>query len=346
MALFKRKDSKYYWSKFTLNGKLHQFSTKVKNRQAALQVEAAKRLEIATGIKEPDPAPTLQKACDDFIDKVALERSEKTVQRYEGSIKPILKYFGGKTMCDKITPEKVEKFKHYLVKYKSPKTKRALQPGTINNILTTFRMIMNRLVDLDVLTKNPARKIKTLIDEMKTPRILNFDEQKIYLFACSEPLKSVAVLMIELGLRPSEALSLTRDDVSLDENFIQIQKGKTKSARRKLPLSFEARKVLEYRLRTIESENLFPGVSVIDLDHLHTKALKAIGIERFTDDYFVLYSLRHCFASRHTENQTDPVTLSELLGHADLKTLKRYAHPSFEHKVEAIRRMEKNAKAV
>jgi integrase len=61
----------------------------------------------------------------------------------------------------------------------------------------------------------------------------------------------------------------------------------------------------------------------------------------FTDDYFVLYSLRHCFASRHTENQTDPITLSELLGHCDLKTLKRYAHPSSEHKAEAIKRLEK-----
>ncbi|MBA4124656.1 MAG: hypothetical protein H0X72_19615 [Acidobacteria bacterium] len=61
----------------------------------------------------------------------------------------------------------------------------------------------------------------------------------------------------------------------------------------------------------------------------------------------MLYSLRHCIASRHTENQTDPITLSELLGHGDLKTLKRYARPSFEHKTQAIERVEKlNAKAV
>jgi site-specific recombinase XerD len=85
----------------------------------------------------------------------------------------------------------------------------------------------------------------------------------------------------------------------------------------------------------------------VQLDNLHKKALNAIGIKPFTDDYFVLYSLRHCFASRHAENQTDMVTLSELLGHGDLKTLKRYAHPSFEHKTLAIKRVEKsNAKAV
>ncbi len=114
-----------------------------------------------------------------------------------------------------------------------------------------------------------------------------------------------------------------------------------------MPLSIESRRVLEYRLQTVEGENLFPNTKVTYLDQLHTKALKALGIKPFTDEHFVLYSLRHCFASRHTENQTDMITLSELLGHGDLKTLKRYAHPSFEHKSQAIKRVEKlNAKAV
>ncbi len=104
---------------------------------------------------------------------------------------------------------------------------------------------------------------------------------------------------------------------------------------------------LQYRLETLEGEKLFPNTKVTCLDKLHTKALEALGIKPFTDEHFVLYSLRHCFASRYTENQTDMITLSELLGHGDLKTLKRYAHPSFEHKTEAIQRLEKlNAKAV
>ncbi len=140
---------------------------------------------------------------------------------------------------------------------------------------------------------------------------------------------------------------MKRDDISLEQNCLQVQEGKTKNARRKLPLSIESRRVLEYRLQTVEGESLFPNTKVTYLDQLHTKALKALGIKPFTDEHFVLYSLRHCFASRHTENQTDMITLSELLGHGDLKTLKRYAHPSFEHKSQAIKRVEKlNAKAV
>ena len=164
---------------------------------------------------------------------------------------------------------------------------------------------------------------------------------------CAQPLRDVAILMIELGLRPSEVLNLKRADISLEQNCLQVQEGKTKNARRKLPLSSESRKVLEYRLQTAQGENLFPNIKVVNLDQLHAKALKALGIKPFTDDYFVLYLLLHCVASRHTENQTDPITLSELLGHGDLKTLKRYAHLSFEHKTQAIKRVEElNAKAV
>jgi integrase len=271
----------------------------------------------------------------------------ETMRRYASNIKVLLSFFGEKVSCDKITSETVERFKHHRATHTSKKTKRKLKAATINHELLTLRMIFNRLVDLDVITKSPARKVKLLDNHITAPRILTFDEQKVYLMACAQPLRDVAVMMIELGLRPSEVLNLKRDDVSLRENYLQVQEGKTKNARRKLPLSIESRKVLEYRLENLEGEKLFLNTKVSHLDKFHTKALKALGIKPFTDEHFVLYSLRHCFASRHTENQTDMITLSELLGHGDLKTLKRYAHPSFEHKSQAIKRVEKlNAEAV
>ena len=352
MALYKRPNSKYWWMKFHFDGQLVQQSTKCSNKRDALTVESVYRTQLALGklgIKPQEPAPTLRKACDDFLQRVAVERPNKaeTIRRYNSNVKVFLKFFGDKVACDKITSEMVEQFKHHRATHISPKTKRKLKPITVNHELLTLRMIFNRLVDLDILQKSPARKVK-LLDAHATPlRILTIDEQKVYLMACAQRLRDVASLMIELGLRPSEVLNLKRDDISLEQNCLQVQEGKTKNARRKLPLSTESRKVLEYKLQTIEGDNLFPNVKVVSLDQLHVKALKALDIKPFTDDYFVLYSLRHCFASRHTENQTDPITLSELLGHGDLKTLKRYAHPSFEHKAQAIKRVEKlNAKAV
>jgi integrase len=118
------------------------------------------------------------------------------------------------------------------------------------------------------------RKVKLLDAHVTTPRILTVDEQKVYLMACAQPFRDVASLMIDLGLLPSEALNLKRNDISLEQNCLQIQEGKTKNARRKLRLSTESRKVLEYPLQTIEDDNLFSNVKVVYLDQLHKKHSK------------------------------------------------------------------------
>jgi site-specific recombinase XerD len=50
------------------------------------------------------------------------------------------------------------------------------------------------------------------------------------------------------------------------------------------------------------------------------------------------------FATRAPESGIDLLTLASLLGHANLKMVMRYAHPSEERKAEAIRRMQKKNK--
>lgn len=237
MALYKRADSKFYWMKFFFDGKLIQKSTQCSNKADAGTVERAYRTQLALakiGITPKESAPTLKKACDDFLKRVAVEHPDKheTMRRYNSNVKVFLAFFGEKIACDKITSEKVEQFKHYRATHISKKINRKLKPITVNHELLTLRMIFNRLVDLDVLPKSPARKVKLLDAPVTVPRILTIDEQKVYLMACAQPLRDVAALMIELGLRPSEILNLKRDDISLDENSLQVQEGKTRNARR------------------------------------------------------------------------------------------------------------------
>jgi len=69
--------------------------------------------------------------------------------------------------------------------------------------------------------------------------------------ACAQTLCDVAILIIESGLYASEIPDLKRDDIALEQDYLQIQEEKTKNTRRNLPLSIESRKVSGYSLQTI-----------------------------------------------------------------------------------------------
>ena len=63
--------------------------------------------------------------------------------------------------------------------------------------------------------------------------------------AASQPLQDVAVLMLECGCRPDEIYSLRKQDVNLGQEFLMIQYGKIKSARRPIPLTSDAQMILQ-----------------------------------------------------------------------------------------------------
>jgi|SRR5215475_6799931 len=65
------------------------------------------------------------------------------------------------------------------------------------------------------------------------------------------------------------------------------------------------------------------------------RALKASGIEHCR-----IYDCRHTFATRAVEAGVDLVTLAALLGHSKIQMVLRYAQPTEEHKVLAIRKLE------
>ena len=84
---------------------------------------------------------------------------------------------------------------------------------------------------------------------------------KIVTLAASQPLQDIATLMIETGMRPEEVYRIRRENVFLDQGYVLNPYGKTKAARRKIPLSEPASAVLCKRLNDpkITGSYLFPG---------------------------------------------------------------------------------------
>ena len=156
-------------------------------------------------------------------------------------------------------------------------------------------------------------------------------------------LQDVATLMLECGCRPNEIYSLRKQDINLGQGFLFIPIGKTKSARRRIPLTSKATEVLTRRIKNAKCEFLFSGgrggkektKPIVKLNNAHYGTLDRAKVRKFR-----IYDLRHTFASRMAMAGVDLVTLAALLGHSRVQMVMRYAHPVEEHKIEAIQKLE------
>ena len=108
-----------------------------------------------------------------------------------------------------------------------------------------MKLLFNR--NDEVVPANPVRKVKFLREDNEQMRVLTADEERRYLMAAPQPLHDIAVLMIETGMRPDEVSRIHRDNLHLEDGYYFNPYGKTKAARRKVPLNERALAVLTRR---------------------------------------------------------------------------------------------------
>jgi len=203
-----------------------------------------------------------------------------------------------------------------------------------------MKAMYNYFIALDVVSKNPVSRVKLLPANNGQTRVVSFEEERLYLAACPPPRYDVAVMMLETGMRPDEIFRMKRENVNLAAGYVFNPYGKTKVARRKLTLTTRAADLLTLRLATVEGNYVFPldGNTLKPMKNIryaHNSALKTSGVDRFR-----LYDLRHTFATRAVEAGVDLVTLAALVGHSKINMVLRYAHPTEEHQIQAIRKIE------
>jgi integrase len=293
-----------------------------------------------------------------------------TVRSYKATSKALIEFFG-ETPIDEIEPGNVEKFKQWRSKQKTkprreqkPKrvkaeTKKAkdekddkkkakpkpkakptiLRPATINRELALLKIFFNFFIKKDVLMKNPVSRVKFLSEDNEQMRVLSLEEEKLYLMAASQPLQDFATIMIDTGMRPEEVSRIERKNVFIAQGYPFIPFGKTKAAKRKIPLTSRVKTILESRLKNLKNKYVFAtekiGKPITTLKTAHATAIRLSKVQHFR-----LYDLRHTFATRFIEFGGDLVTLQNLLGHSNIQMVTRYAHPTEKHQFESIKRME------
>jgi integrase len=342
MSIFKR--GRVYWCHFWFDGRHIQRSTKQGNSRVARQIEAAYRTKLAkgeVGIYDNKRIPTIDEAMRDFLLWSQTEHMAhpRTHLRYETSSRALLRHFN-KMRLDEITADDVEKFKRQRSDQLGNRTRRPIHPATINRELACGKAMYNSVIKSGVLLQNPFRRVKFLPEDNEQMRVLNYDEQRRYLQAASQPLRDIATLMLETGMRPEEVYRIAVDQVHLSGGYLFNPIGKTKAAKRRVNLTRTAMKVLNGRLASAKGRYLFPhhkdaAKPMLKVNNGHIGALKRSGVAKFR-----LYDLRHTWATRAAMAGIDLVTLAAMLGHSRIQMVLRYAHPTERHQAEAMRKLE------
>jgi integrase len=141
-------------------------------------------------------------------------------------------------------------------------------------------------------------------------------------------------------MRPEEVYRARVENVNVDQAYLFNPYGKTKSARRKVPLNSIALSIAKRRVEAAEGPYLFPHKNdkdqpMLKANNAHNKALKDSGIAKCR-----LYDLRHTWATRVAQAGVDVVTLASLLGHSKLVMVMRYVHPGEAHRIDAVKKVE------
>lgn len=144
-------------------------------------------------------------------------------------------------------------------------------------------------------------------------------------------------------MRPEEVYRIRKENVHLDQGYLYNPYGKTKAAKRKVPLPDTAIHILTNRLKC-SGHYVFSGrrnrkgekdKPILKVNNTHYSALERSKVREFR-----LYDLRHTWASRMAMAGVDLVTLAALLGHSKLAMVTRYAHPTKAHQFEALKKLQ------
>ncbi len=336
MSVYKR--GGFYCYDFWFQGRRYKQSTKLTNKTAAVRAEAIRKAELAegrAGIVAKRISPTFAR----FVEAEFLPWSEnehrdhpRTHERYTVSSKPLIAYFGEHDL-DSISAGHVERFK--------VSRSQQISPAGTNRDLAALRVMLNLAIRQGYIQRNPVTDVRFLPEGPGCMRVVSHEEQQTYMRAAHLLLRDVATVIVETGMRPEEVFTIRKENVHLDGRYLFVPTGKTRFARRNVPLTDAVISILKRRIAAAKGSFVFPhrldaNRPLTSVHNGHARVLRETRIK----PHFRLYDFRHTFGSRSAMAGVDLPTLKELMGHSSITMTMRYVHPTPQHKQDAVRKLE------
>jgi len=198
----------------------------------------------------------------------------------------------------------------------------------VNNARRTLRRMLSKAVEWKLI--NVAPRI-SLAEEHAREATFTAEQQQELLRIAPQPLRDVAMLMFDTGMRPDEVLRMRAENIDWAKRVIFVPNGKTPNARRFVPLSERCENLLLVRCAGKSGGWVFASkrksksghLSPLPCNRQFKRVREALGLGR----EFVLYTARHSFGTEIMEKTGNPKLVMKVMGHSDLQTTMRYVHP-------------------
>lgn len=283
---------------------------------------------------------TFAELADRYISTI-LPRKPKTARDQLKQMHWWKDQIGARLLSD-ITPALVAEQRDNLL-FEPMKNGKTRSPSTVVRYLAVLSHAFSVAVrEWGWLDDSPMRKVTKPKEPRGRVRFLTDDERNRLIAACNSSdnkfLLPAVILALATGMRKSEIMNLTWDDVDFDRGRITLHQTKN-GERRGVPLAGYARQLLSEhaRVRRLDTNLLFPGQhrsQPMDLRASWVRALRDAQVNEFR-----FHDLRHCTASYLAMNGASLAEIAEVLGHKTLQMVQRYAHLSDAHTASVVSKM-------
>ena len=285
-------------------------------------------------------ATTVKSIRDEFLIYLAIEKglSQNTLLAYKNDVNQFLAFY---LRQDKIGQVNGVDSDH-VTRYFESKKKSGSKEASLIRSMTSIKSFINYLEEKIGVVKNweyPSFK-KTL----NFPDYLSLSEiLKIIDIAADSGLQCdrnvlIIKMLYGLGLRVSELVNLSMNDINTQEEIIWIKGKGNKDRILPLPVGMTV-EINSYWLKKKNGQNkLFLNKNGTPLSRIGVwKLIKSLcqktGIKRNVYPHI----FRHSFATHMLSNGADIRTVQTLLGHEDILSTEIYTHLTTEHLKSVIR---------
>lgn len=281
----------------------------------------------------PNP---LQKQMEEYINYVILEQNltNNTKESYSNELKKYELFLSKQEIFD-IKEISYDHIVHYLKELSED----GLKPQSISHSITVIRNFHKYFMKIGYLKKDVSKNIDQPKLTKKLPNTLSVEEVDLLLdIETVTPFDYRNKAMLELiygtGLRISELLSLTLNDVDLINCTVRCM-GKGRKERT-VPINDYIIESLSNYLNVrgqLEKKQRYHELFLNN----HGKPITRQGFFKILKKMLSLkglnanvspHTLRHSFATHLLENGADLRVIQEMLGHSDISTTRIYTHIS------------------